>query len=246
MTFDYLGRCLADDPQGEGQVRRRQNQQHVDEPLAAPTPVELEGALADMQAGRFDEALAAASRFTGAVDAALRADANRLCAISCSRLEKWPEAGAYFEALFDTERSAHNALQIATSKVMAGELAQGEQWLETAKEVNEETEDVTSILIHTNFISALKRAGYLIAALPYLEWIKQVYEAAHCTDATFLTLRGVPFFESFLEQSAPIVDAAMDGEQAHAWYAAMLPHIDQDGQETLNAWLGQRAATAGR
>ena len=215
----------------------------VDNAQEAPTPVELEAALAAMQAGQFEKALAGASGFTGAADIALRTDANRLCAISCSQLAKWPQAAAYFEAVFATERSAHNALQVATSTVMAGALAQGERWFATAKAVNQETGDVSSILLHTNFISALKQAGFMTAALPYMEWVKQVYEAAHSTDATFLTLRGVPFFESFLDQSAPVVDAAMSGAQANAWYASMLAHIDQDGQDTLNAWLGQRAAT---
>lgn len=224
------------------QQTRTASEEHVDQAQEAPTPVELEAALAAMQDGHFGAALLGAKPFVGAADVALRTDANRLCAISSSQLEKWADAATYFEAVFATERSAHNALQVATSKVMAGELAPGEQWLATAKAVNEETQDVSATLLHTNFISALKRAGFLAAARPYMEWVKQVYEAAHSTDPTFLTLRGVPFFESFLDQSAPVVDAVMDAEQAHAWYASMLAHIDQDGQDTLNAWLGQRAA----
>lgn len=206
-----------------------------------PTAAELEPALAAMQAGEFDTVLAAARPYVNAADEQLRTDANRLCALSCSRLEKWSDAASYWEAVFATERNGHTALQVATSRVMAGELAEGEEWIEKTKQVNEDTGDVTSILIHTNFISALKRSGYLRAALPYLEWVKQVYEAAHSTDSTFLTLRGVPFFESFLEQSAAIVDASMDRAQAHAWYASMLPHLDQDGQDALNAWLAKRA-----
>lgn len=207
-----------------------------------PTPAELEPALAALQVGEFEEALALARPFAQAGDAQLRTDANRMCAMSCSRLEQWSAAAGYWESVFAAERSAHNALQVATSKVMAGELAEGEEWIEKTKKINEETGDITSILIHTNFISALKRGGYLRAALPYLEWVKQAYETLHSTDGTFLTVRGVPFFESFLDQSEAIVDASLDRAQANAWYASMLAHIDQDGQDVLNAWLAQRAA----
>ncbi len=201
----------------------------------------LKPALRAMDADDFDETLALARPYTYAVKEQVRADANRMCAISCSRLGQWSAAAGYWEALFGDEATGHNALQVATSKVMAGELAEGEEWIEKTKTVNQQTADISPILIHTNFVSALKNSGYLRAALPYLEWVKQMYERAHKTDPTYLTLRGLPFFESFLDQSAPIVDASLDRAQAHAWYASMLPHLDQSGQDAIHAWLERRA-----
>jgi len=210
------------------------------EPEAA-TPPELMPALAALEQEDYAAALAAAAPCTRAEKISLRNDANRMCALCCSRLGQWIDAASYWEALFEHETSAHNALQVASSSAMAGRLAKGEEWIARTIALNEETRDVTSILIRTNFISALKNSGQLRAALPYLEWVKHLYQSLHVTDATFLTVRGVPFFNSFLEQSAPIVDASMDAAQAHAWYAGMLPHLDQDGQQELKAWLAQRA-----
>ena len=207
----------------------------------APAPVELAAALACLHAEDFTAALAAAAPFCTSPERALRNDANRLCALSCARLGRWAEAAGYWEALFVHEETSHNAMQVATSSVMDGAVARGEQWFAKALEVNDTTGDTPQIHSYANFITALQMAGQLRAALPYLEWVRQVYQDLHITDATFLTLRGVPFFISFLDKSAPSVDASMDAAQAHAWYGAMLAHIDQDGQQTLNAWLAQRA-----
>jgi hypothetical protein len=125
--------------------------------------------------------------------------------------------------------------------VMADHLPSGQQWFDRSIALSEKNRDTPSSLIYTNFISALKNSGQLRAALPYLEWVREQYQSLYNTDATFLTLRGVPFFVSFMEQSASIVDAVMDKNQARAWYASMLPHIDQHGQDELTAWLAQRA-----
>lgn len=203
-------------------------------------PEQLKVALQALHEEDFAAALAAAVPYCGAANTALRNDANRLCAMACARLGRWAESAAYWETLFAQESTSHNALQIASSSVMAGELAKGEQWFAKALEVNERTGDTPQIHSYTNFISALDMSGQQRAALPYLEWVREIYQNLHITDATFLTLRGVPFFGSFLDKSAPIVAASMDAGQASAWYSAMLPHIDQDGQDELNAWMAQR------
>lgn len=211
-----------------------------DQQAAPADPEELQVALQALHEEDYAAALAAASPYCGAAADALRNDANRLCAMACSRLERWADATAYWEALFAHEATSHNALQVASSAVMAGELAKGEQWFARSLEINEQTGDTPLINSYTNFISALHQSGQLRAALPYLEWVREIYQNLHITDATFLTLRGVPFFGSFLDKSAPIVAATMDEGQARSWYSAMLPHIDKDGQDELNAWMAQR------
>ncbi len=204
------------------------------------TPEELVAPLASLHAGQADEALAGAQPYTEADNIHLRSAANRLCAMSCVQLQKWDQAAAYWGTLFTLERNAQNALRVATSKAMAGELSESEEWIVTSQAVNDETQDTTTIEIHTEFVGALKQAGYLRAAFPYLEFIKQAYEKAHSLHATTLAFHGLPLFDWFLEHSGPIVKASMDHAQAHAWYASMLPQLDQEGQGRLSAWLSER------
>jgi hypothetical protein len=205
------------------------------------TPPELDDALEALEAGQFSTAMSLAAPYCTAGKTALRNDANRICALSCSRLGRWEDARRYWKALYEHEIGAHNALQIAASSAMAGQLAQAEEWFARAKALNEQEPGMPAVLMYTSFITALKNGDNLRAALPYLAWMRDLYQNLHTTDSTFLTLRGVPFFESFLEQSAPIVEASLSAEKARAWYESMLPHLDQDGRDQLTAWLAQRA-----
>ncbi len=192
-----------------------------------------------MRKGDYEAAFSAARPFIDAPDPQVRSDANRMCALSSSRLGRWSEAAVYWEGLFDCERIAHNALQVAASKVMAGQLSEGEEWMRKTTAMSHGAGQLFHF--HTSYITALKSSGYVPAAMPYLQAVKEVYESLHSTDPTTLTMRGVPFFESFLAQSEAIVDASMDPAQAAAWYASMAPHVDENGQAALHALLERRA-----
>lgn len=212
-------------------------------PLSGSTPLPLRPAVDALQCGQFDTALALAANICYQPDRTLRTDANRVCALSCAQLQRWDEAANYFKELFALEGSVHNALQVATTCVMAGRLEDGELWIGTTIAMNQRNPEVSAMLIYTSYITALKNRGHLRQAMPYLEPVKEIYEQLHITDPTFLTLRGVPFLISFLEQSAPVLDASMHPSQANSWYRAMLPHLDQPGRDELKAWLAERSET---
>jgi hypothetical protein len=206
---------------------------HADADVLAP-------AIAHLQADRHAPALAAALPFAGAAEAPVRADANRVCALACSRLGRWRDAARSWQALFDDEPTTHNAMQVASSLVMAGDLAGGTGWFERAQTMNGVFADLPDIALLTNFVSALTQAGQMAAALPYVDAIRQVYVTLGVTDATFLSLRGVPFFSAFLDNSYPVIQSGLAPEEGRAWYAAMLPDLDARGQADLNAWLDTR------
>ncbi len=207
-------------------------------PSAADSnPVELEPAIDQLEAGKFDDALKGAAPYLTADDARLCKDAIRLSALASARLERWADALDLWRSLFDREATAHNALQVATASVMAGNVAQGQQWAETATRLNATSHDVPWMLINTNFITALKNSGNAKLALPYLVEVKELYENLHNTDPTFLTLQGMPLLASFLSNSREIVTSALSGKEARCWYESMVPHIDQDGRKELTGWL---------
>ncbi|MET3133018.1 tetratricopeptide (TPR) repeat protein [Oxalobacteraceae bacterium GrIS 1.11] len=217
-------------------------------PAPPPTPPELAPALAALESADFSTALALALPYTEAPDQDLRNDARRMCALASARLGQWQQACDYWSALFEHAPSAHDALQMATCSVMKGDLARGQAWVARALDIaaNKEAEsggDASAVLIHTNFITALKNSGHAKAALPYLDWLKKLYESLNITDPTFLQMHGLPFFSAFLEQSAAVIDAAMEPAQARAWYGSMRHHLDREGEEELNQWLRKRPAS---
>ncbi len=193
---------------------------------------ELAPALEAYQQGQHEAAIAAA-----APHAIRYADANRLCALAYSDMHRYPEAFPYWLALFEQERSAHNALQLATTSVMCGELKRGEAWLMKFDEINEQTHELSSVTARIQFISALKQSGHMAEALPYLVWLRDVYAHVRITDSHFLYMRGIPFFTSFLENSLPILKANLSDEAIVEWYGALSGQLDEDGEAQLAQWL---------
>lgn len=206
----------------------------------ASLPEELETALSHLHAERYDAVLATANPYVASDQLALRTDANRLCALASCSLAQWTDACRFWDTLFKDEPSAHNALQLATSSVMAGDVARGESWLERALAMNITSHEMPAVAIETNFVTALTNSGNMRAALPYLERIKELYVALKVTDPTFLFVRQVPRFDIFLDKSMPIVDASLQADQKRSWYESMMPHLDDRGQEELAAWMDVR------
>jgi tetratricopeptide (TPR) repeat protein len=200
-------------------------------------PPELQLAIEHLEAGNYDDALSCAAPYLAADQTHLCKDAIRLSALASSRTEQWNAALGFWRSLFDREATAHNALQVATASVMAGNVAQGEQWMRTAARLTKTSGDVPWMVVQTNFITALKNSGNAQLALPYLQEVKAIYEDLHITEPTFLFLRGVPQFSSFLDSSRGVVTSALSKNEATQWFESMFPHIDASGQTELRVWL---------
>ena len=200
---------------------------------------ELAPALEAYQQGQHEAVIAAAAPYANR-----HADANRLCALAYSDMRRYPEAFPYWLALFEQEPSAHNALQLATTSVMCGELDRGEAWLMKFDEINEQTHELSSVTARVQFISALKQSGHMAEAMPYLVWLRDVYAHIHITDSHFLYMRGIPFFTSFLENSLPILKANLSDEAIVEWFGALSGQLDEDGEAQLGQWLQSLAISA--
>jgi hypothetical protein len=211
---------------------------------AAADPPELADAIDRLQGGDLQGAYEEALPFVGAAEERLYCDANRICAIVCSQSAQWPQALVYWQALFSKEATAHNALQVATTSVMTQDLEQAAEWIEKAHTINKSSRELPSSTIITNMLSALTAANQHAAALPYLEELKSFYTHLHVTDPTFLFGHRMPLFHVFLEKSGEIVDKALNAEEGRAWYAAMLPHLDERGKAELTSWLDEESASA--
>jgi len=205
----------------------------------APDPPELLEAIEHLQADRFEAALAGAMDHIAAGRTNLRIDALRLCALACARLERWEESLGYWKGLFELEPTAFNGQQVGASYAMTGDAAQGKEWIARARDINAGTREVPDLQIVTNFITALTRSGQLEEALPYLEQVRNIYTSVGITDSTFLFVRQIPFLSVFLDNSLPVIRSVLGQEAGRAWFATMLPSLDQEGQEALTVWLGE-------
>jgi len=211
-----------------------------DDDTSSDIAPELAPALEAYQQGQHEAAIAAAAPYANR-----HADANRLCALAYSDMRRYPEAFPYWLALFEQEPSAHNALQLATTSVMCGELKRGEAWLMKFDEINEQTHEMSSVTARTQFISSLTQSGHMAEALPYLDWLRDVYARVRITDSHFLYMRGIPFFPSFLENSLPVLKASMPNDKIVDWYGTLVGKLDDEGEAQLEQWRQSLAVTAG-
>lgn len=202
-----------------------------------PTPTELESALAAYQAGQHANAIALAGAHCQHPDPAVKADAFRLCALCHCALLQWEQAFNCFHELFQYESSAHNALQLATTSVMCGELLRGQAWFEKAENLNASSREMPSPTLRTNYISALEKKGEMAALMPHLDWFADLYASLSITDSHFLWARGVPFFSVFLEKSLPILQANMANADIPDWYRKMEKSLDEGGREALHVHI---------
>ena len=194
----------------------------------------LAEALQAFQDGNHEQALQLAS---ARLDAGV--DAYRLCALSLCELQRYGDALPYWEKLFEYEPSSHNALQVATSTVMTGQVEAGEAWLDKFDQINRSSQEISPALARTNFISALTQAGLDAHTLPHLEWMRSAYGSLSVTDATFLYLRGVAPFSVFLERSLPLLRLQLPEAEIAAWYLSIHDQLDANGQAQLDAHVGQ-------
>lgn len=217
-------------------------------PRTAPTAAPAAAADASEAGAQIDPALQPSlSAFqrgdhVGAYNAAqtqlhLGADAQRLCALSLSALDRYREAYPYWLALYELEPSAHNALQLATTSVMCNEIAHGEQWLLTFDDLNAQERSTSPATARTSFLTALTRAGHGAHALPHLEWLREAYAGMSITDSHFLYVRGLPFLEAFLERSTPLLRQCLPADAVPEWYAQLQPALDPPGQAMVAAHI---------
>lgn len=231
-----LGKLFGKRSSGVG-MDARSSQVDEGDPLGISP--ELAPALRAYKEGHYETAIAAATPYADG-----DADASRLCALAYSALHRYQEAFPYWLALFEREPSAHNALQLATTSVMCGELDRGEAWLHKFDEINEQTHELSSVTARTNFISALTQVGHMIESLPHLTWMRGVYAHVRVTDDHFLYVRGIPFFLIFLEKSLFVLEACMPSDAIVEWYRELSGRLDEEGEIQLEEWIRRLTSAA--
>ncbi len=183
-----------------------------------PTAVELEAAAAALESGEYTAALAIALDHCQHADIHVRSDANRVAALCLERLERWNEAFVRYQTLYEVERTPFNALQLACTSVMAGELERGKVWFNTADELNQAQPALRPVELRTGFLYALQQAGNFAECVPHLEWLVGIYRDFETTDSQLLLTHRVPPFEEFLAKSHTILKEVRSPLELRSWY----------------------------
>lgn len=202
-----------------------------------PTPTVLQPAVTALEAEQYSVCVSLAQAHCQHPDRQTQVDAWRLCGLAFSRMNKWDQAFDHFHHLFELEPTTLNALQLATTSVMSGELTRGEAWFVKAIELNEQEAAMPPARLRTAYLSALENAGEFEATLPHLEWLARGYAAMQITDDHFVWSRGFPFLAEFLSKSQSLLSNVLPGKELRTWYEQMNGELDSQGQEKLQSHL---------
>lgn len=209
---------------------------------ARADPFELEPAISALKADDFSLAYAMAKAHRQHPDVAVRQDAHRLCALALSRLARWQEAFDEWHLLHELEPTAFNALQLATTSVMAGELLRGQAWFERADALNREKREMSPAVLRTQMLCALESAGELAACTPHIHWLADMYGSLRTTDSHFLWMYDLPFFTTFLDKALPILSAVHGVDELRQWCLNLRDRVDDEGREHIDARLSKLQA----
>lgn len=213
---------------------------------APSTPAVLQPAVAALAAEQYSVCVSLAQAHCQHPDPAIQADAWRLCALAHARMHHWAQAFDHYHHLFEVEPTTLNALQLATTSVMSGELTRGEAWFAKAAQLNGDTQDMPPAHLRTAYLSALEQAGEFEAAVPHLDWLAQGYMAMGITDDHFVWTRGFPFFGEFLDKSRKLLMQVLSESDLRAWYERMTERLDEDGRQQLQQHLGAAEVDPGQ
>lgn len=227
-------RSILDDAGAQQAKSESQQPTSSSEPI---TPTVLQPAVTALEAEQFSVCVSLAQAHCQHPDRQTQADAWRLCALALSRMNKWDQAFDHFHHLFELEPSVLNALQLATTSVMSGELTRGEAWFAKSIELNEQELAMPPARLRTAYLSALENAGEFEATQLHLDWLAQGYVAMRITDDHFVWSKGFPFFAEFLAKSHSLLSNVLPELELRAWYDRMNGLLDEQGQEKLQLHL---------
>jgi len=229
----YSLMAVSDEAQTTETTETTQSSQ-LPEKDARPTPQELVAAVEALQARQFSEALALATAQRQHVDAQVHTDAVHICAQSHAGLLQWKEAVSSYEALYAIDPTEFNALQIALTRVMAGDLAGSGDWYSRALALNQTSKKMQPARMCTGYLSALEQAGEYAAVQPYLDWLAEGYRKIRMTDDHIVWTHGFPFFAEFLRKSKELMRKVRPDLEIYEWYHAMRVDLDTAGQSAID------------
>lgn len=206
------------------------------------TAPELAAAIQALKEERVEDVLALARPYAndpGVVNSTLRTDANRLCALALSHRENYVEALPYWKVLNELEPTAHNLLQVASTSAVLGDVANAERWFDAAIErvhgEHREGARRPAPMMVANFVTALHRGGNSRAAFERLRVLAGWYASMRVNDSHYVYMRGMPFFSTFVKESAPIVRSVAGEVDIQSWYGSIYGAVDEEGQALLVA-----------
>lgn len=155
-----------------------------------------------------------------------------LLAMSNFNLENYLKASDAFEILTEGSENPDDWFNLSTSAIMCGQVDKGiaafDEAIETFK-TNGTKENLTPGMMTYYVMCALRDVGEHDRAFIQMDKLGKSFMQLKITDPTFLTVRGLPFFTTVLEEGIVILEN-QDAQTTQQWLHQIYVNVDDEGQ----------------
>ncbi len=159
----------------------------------------------------------------------------KILGLSYFRQEKYDLAEEVFVNQTKMSNNPDDWFNLLTASTMNKDIHFSEEVLKKTLDLSENNLSKDSIpipYIYFYYMQALRDVKEYEKAFEQLEKMKKIYSKFVITDATFLYLRGVPFFEGTLEAGKEILEN-IQKDKAVKFIEELRKNVDEEGRESL-------------
>ncbi len=157
-------------------------------------------------------------------------------ALAYFHTESYGKSAELFERLSVGSKDAVRWFNLCTSAIMAGDTQKGLDALHQAIKLNREKETngegIPTPFMQLYATRALLDSGKYNQAFNQLNELAEIYGELSITDTHFLYMRGVPFFDEFINLSKEIL-GKQEVTDAKQWVSYVSSRLDEDGKEAM-------------
>jgi hypothetical protein len=186
--------------------------------------------------GKFDDVIKEADNLINANDAVTKNEALKLKGLSYFRQGKYDLSEKIFTELSAKSTNPNDWFNVITSAALNKNFELSDKALEKTIEYYSENgteNDLPTPQVFYYYMLALRDVKEYQKAFVQLEKLKDIYCKLVITDATFLYIRGVPFFEDAISAGKEILEN-IDKDQAQKFLAELHGRLDDEGKDYID------------
>lgn len=183
----------------------------------------------------FEKSIEEAEKYLNNPNTKTVLEAKKVIGLSLFRQKKYSESELIFLEISEQSENPDDWFNLTTSAILNRNIELSDRAFNKAIELYKQkgTQENLSIPnMHCYYMQGLRDVGEFEKAFLHFKKMKDFYSKFVITDSTFLYMRGMPFFEHFLDSSELILKN-INKEDAKKELAELKSKVDEYGKESV-------------
>ena len=183
----------------------------------------------------FEKSIQGAEKYLNNTNTKIVLEAKKIIGLSLFRQTKYSESELIFQEVSEQSENPDDWFNLTTSATLNKNIELSERAFNKAIELykqNGTQENLSIPNMHCYYMQGLRDVGEFEKAFLHFKKMIEFYSKFVITDSTFLYMRGMPFFEHFLESSELILKN-INPEDVKKRLAELKSSVDEYGKESV-------------